>query len=123
MEAGGRLHDRATDRASGVVDENVDVAKVAQDLGAAFVDRFQIGQIARVDMRFAAGLFENVARLFELLAGTGDENDPVAGSLPLLVDDKANAARRAGEHRNLYGYPLTPPPRPPGVSPKRQEKP
>src|SRR3546814_14020798 len=31
MEAGGRLHDRATDRASGVVDENVDVAKVEQE--------------------------------------------------------------------------------------------
>src|SRR3546814_19130115 len=103
MEAGGRLHDRATDRASGVVDENVDVAKVAQDLGAAFVDRFQIGQIARVDMRFAAGLFENVARLFELLAGTGDENDPGAGSRQLLGDDKANAARRAGDDRDLAG--------------------
>src|SRR3546814_12566137 len=84
MEAGGRLHDRAPDRASGVVDENVDVAKVAQDLGAAFVDRFQIGQNARVDMRFATGLFANVARLFELLAGTGDENDPGAHSRQLL---------------------------------------
>src|SRR3546814_14610936 len=106
MEAGGRLHDRATDRASGVVDENVDVAKVAQDLGAAFVDRFQIGQIARVDMRFAAGLFENVARLFELLAGKGVENDTGAGSRPLLGDYKANAARPPGHERDLAGYAL-----------------
>src|SRR3546814_10122279 len=57
-------------------------------------------------MRFAAGLFENVARLFELLAGTGDENDPGAGSRQLLGDDKANAARRAGDDRDLAGYAL-----------------
>src|SRR3546814_17691084 len=98
MEAGGRLHDRATDRASGVVDENVDVAKVAQDLGAAFVDRFQIGQIARVDMRFAAGLFENVARRFELLAGRGDENEPRAGR-----DRKGVVKGRGGAVRDTYG--------------------
>ncbi len=89
MKALRRLVDRAPDRATGVVDENVDRPVVGQDAVAERVDRVEVGEIAWVRMGASpaargADLTDLSGDPLQRLGAAGDEQDsrPAAGEAP-----------------------------------------
>ncbi len=73
VEAVVAERDRAPDRATGVVDEHVDVAVVGQHPLDQPVDGLHVGEVGRVHVRGAARGDDLGAHLLELLDVAGDE--------------------------------------------------
>ena len=78
VEAVVRGLQRAPDRASGVVDQDVDAAVLVEDLLRHPVDVLQVGQVGRVHVCRAAALLDLLGDLLELLARARDEDDLAA---------------------------------------------
>ena len=104
MEAVEAFHHRTTDRATGVVDQDVDMAEVAQHLGGHVVDRLHVDQIAGVDVTFAARLGDDVLRLDQRRFGTRHQDHPGAGDGEILGGGETDAAGRTGDQDHLAGH-------------------
>ena len=67
--------ERSADRASGVVDEDVHTPEVCTDLLSQRADGREVGEIAGVDVRCAAGGMHLGGGLVKLVTGSGHKDD------------------------------------------------
>ena len=89
--------DRAADRAPGVVDQHVDGDVLVEDLLDEVVDRVEVREVGRVDVRGAPGRLDLGLGLLELVHRARDEQRDAAGRRDLHRRRAADAARGAGD--------------------------
>ncbi len=89
----------AADRPARVVDQDVDAAEVFFDLGHEFVDRVEVGQVAR----FGPGVTPAVSlrKGVEQFLAASDRHHGGAAAGELLGGGLADARRRAGQQDAL----------------------
>ena len=101
VQAVVRVGDRAPDRHSRVVHEDVDAAVLCQDLLGHGTDRIGIGEVTRVDVRLSPDLLDLRLHRLELFAGARDKQDPGAVHSHPDGGCLADARRGAGDEHGL----------------------
>jgi hypothetical protein len=72
--------DFAADRSAGVVDQDVDMAVSFQDIHCHLVDLIRAGEVAYVNVRYTAGVFDIAPRLLQQVAAL-----PIPEEAPVIM--------------------------------------